>query len=76
MALTEIRDVLGPSSISTDVRAWVIACGGKGRVLWLLEFSGVGVIGSRWRSIIGLMERGNLDWKAIDAWLRENVDES
>ena len=28
------------------------------------------------RFLIGLMERGNLDWKAIDAWLRENVDES
>ena len=28
------------------------------------------------RLLIGLMERGDLDWKAIDAWLRENVDES
>lgn len=28
------------------------------------------------RFLIGLMGRGNLDWKAIDAWLRENVDES
>ena len=28
------------------------------------------------RFLIGLMERGNVDWKAIDAWLRENVDES
>jgi death-on-curing protein len=28
------------------------------------------------RLLIGLMEGGNIDWKAIDAWLRENVDES
>lgn len=28
------------------------------------------------RFLIGLMERGNLDWKAIDAWLRESVEES
>lgn len=28
------------------------------------------------RFLIGLMERGNLDWTAIDVWLRENVDES
>lgn len=28
------------------------------------------------RVLIGLMERGDLDWKANDAWLRENVDES
>lgn len=27
------------------------------------------------RLLIGLMEGGNLDWKAIDGWLRENVDE-
>lgn len=26
--------------------------------------------------IIGLMVAGDLDWKAIDAWLRRNVDES
>lgn len=26
--------------------------------------------------IIGLMEAGDLDWKAIDAWLRRNVEES
>lgn len=28
------------------------------------------------RFIIGLMEAGDLDWKAIDAWLRENVEVS
>lgn len=28
------------------------------------------------RLLIGLMERGNLDWKAVDDWLRENVDET
>ena len=28
------------------------------------------------RFLIGLMERGNLDWKAMHGWLRENVDES
>ena len=28
------------------------------------------------RLLIGLMERGNLDWKAIDDWLRENVDDA
>lgn len=28
------------------------------------------------RLLIGLMERGDLDWKAIDGWLRENVDET
>lgn len=28
------------------------------------------------RFIIGLMEAGELDWKAIDAWLRENVEKS
>jgi death-on-curing protein len=26
--------------------------------------------------IIGLMVAGDLDWKAIDAWLRSNVEES
>lgn len=28
------------------------------------------------RLLIGLMKRGNLDWKAIDGWLRGNVHES
>ena len=28
------------------------------------------------RYIVTLMERGDLDWRAIDAWLRDNVDES
>lgn len=28
------------------------------------------------RHIITLMERGDLDWRALDAWLRENVEES
>lgn len=28
------------------------------------------------RLLVGLMEGGNLDWKAIDGWLRENVDET
>lgn len=28
------------------------------------------------RVLIGLMERGDLDWKSIDGWLRENVDET
>ena len=28
------------------------------------------------RLLIGLMERENLDWKAIDDWLRENVEET
>lgn len=28
------------------------------------------------RAIIGLMVAGNLEWKAIDAWLRESVVES
>lgn len=28
------------------------------------------------RFLVGLMERGAVDWKAIDAWLRENVEES
>ena len=28
------------------------------------------------RFIIGLMEAGDLDWKTIDAWLRENVEET
>lgn len=28
------------------------------------------------RLLIGLMERRNLDWKAIDDWLRENVEET
>ncbi len=26
--------------------------------------------------LIGLMEAGDLDWRAIDAWLRDNVEES
>ena len=26
--------------------------------------------------LVGLMERGDLDWRAIDAWLRDNVEES
>ena len=29
-----------------------------------------------YRLLIGLMERGDVDWKAIDAWLRDNVEES
>jgi death-on-curing protein len=28
------------------------------------------------RYLVTLMERGDLDWRAIDAWLRDNVDES
>ena len=28
------------------------------------------------RFLIGLMERGAIDWKAIDTWLRENLEES
>lgn len=28
------------------------------------------------RFLVGLMERGDVDWKAIDAWLRENVEGS
>ena len=28
------------------------------------------------RFIVGLMEAGALDWKAIDSWLRENVEKS
>jgi death-on-curing protein len=28
------------------------------------------------RFIIGLMEAGDLDWKAIDTWLRQSVQES
>jgi len=28
------------------------------------------------RFLIGLMEGGNLDWKTIDSWLRENVEET
>ncbi|MGF1618378.1 MAG: type II toxin-antitoxin system death-on-curing family toxin [Acidimicrobiia bacterium] len=28
------------------------------------------------RHLIRLMERGDLDWRAIDAWLRDNVEES
>lgn len=28
------------------------------------------------RFIVGLIERGDLDWKAIDVWLRENVEGS
>jgi death-on-curing protein len=27
------------------------------------------------RLLVGLMERGDVDWRAIDAWLRENVEE-
>lgn len=27
------------------------------------------------RFLIGLMERSDVDWKAIDAWFRENVEE-
>lgn len=26
--------------------------------------------------LVGLMEGGDLDWKAIDAWLRDHVEES
>ncbi len=28
------------------------------------------------RFIIGLMEQGDLDWRAIDGWLRRNVQAS
>ena len=28
------------------------------------------------RFLVGLMERGDVDWRAIDAWLRANVEES
>jgi death-on-curing protein len=28
------------------------------------------------RYLVTLMERGDLDWRAIDAWLRDNVEES
>jgi death on curing protein len=28
------------------------------------------------RFIIGLMEAGDLDWKAVDTWLRTNVEDS
>lgn len=28
------------------------------------------------RRLVSLMERGNLDWRAIDAWLRDDVEES
>ncbi len=28
------------------------------------------------RSIIGLMETGDVDWKAVDEWIRRNVEES
>ncbi len=28
------------------------------------------------RFIIGLMETGALDWKAVDSWLRRNVEQS
>jgi hypothetical protein len=28
------------------------------------------------RYLIGLMEAGNVDWKAMEAWLRDNVEES
>lgn len=28
------------------------------------------------RFLIGLMEGGNLDWTAIDGWLRENIEET
>jgi death-on-curing protein len=28
------------------------------------------------RILIGLMERGDVDWKAIDPWLRDNVEAS
>ena len=27
------------------------------------------------RLLVGLMERGDVDWRAIDDWLRENVEE-
>lgn len=29
-----------------------------------------------YRFLVGLMEGGDLDWRAIDAWLRDNVEES
>ena len=28
------------------------------------------------RSLVGLMERGEVDWKAVDAWLRANAEVS
>ncbi len=28
------------------------------------------------RFLVGLMEEGNLDWKSLDAWLRESVESS
>lgn len=28
------------------------------------------------RYLVSLIEEGDLDWRAIDAWLRENVEES
>lgn len=28
------------------------------------------------RLLIGLMEKGDLDWKALDTWLRESVERS
>lgn len=28
------------------------------------------------RRLVGLMETSHVDWKAIDAWFRENVEES
>lgn len=28
------------------------------------------------RHLVSLMERGNLDWRTIDAWLRDNAEES
>lgn len=29
-----------------------------------------------YRFLVGLMEGGDLDWRAIDAWLRDNVEET
>lgn len=28
------------------------------------------------RYLVWLMDEGNLDWRPIDAWLRDNVEES
>lgn len=29
-----------------------------------------------YRFLVGLMEAGDLDWRAIEAWLRDNAEES
>lgn len=44
-----------------------------------LRMNGLELVGDSMehhKSLVGLMERGAVDWKAIDSWLRESVEES